>query len=70
MARQTKRPPSFIDPDRVYAKSGFHEASGLSATRLREGRLQGVESHWIKVGRRKFIRGVDAIDLIERLAQL
>ena len=70
MATSAKRPPSFIDPDRLYSLRGFQEASGISATRLREGRLQGVEPNWVKVGRRKFLRGVDAIRLIEELAAL
>ena len=65
-----KRPPTFLDPNRMYSLRGFHEASGLSATRIREGRLQGVNPNWIKVGRRKFLRGVDAIDLVEQLAEL
>ena len=66
----SKRPPSFIDPDRLYSLKGFQEASGISATRIREGRLQGVEPRWIEVGRRKFLRGVDAIDLVEQLSAL
>ncbi len=70
MATQTKRPPPFLDPNRMYSLRGFQEASGISPTRIREGRLQGVNPNWIKVGRRKFLRGVDAIDLVERLSQL
>ena len=65
-----KPPPSFLDPDRLYSLRGFKEASGISATRLREGRLQGVEPRWIKVGRRNFLRSIDAIDLVERLSEL
>ncbi len=65
-----KRSPSFIDPDRLYSLRGFQEASGISSTRIREGRLQGVNPNWIEVGRRKFLRGVDAIDLVERLSAL
>ena len=71
MTTTTKRaPPTFIDPDRLYSLRGFQEASGISSTRLREGRLQGVQPNWIMVGRRKYLRGVDAIDLIERLSEL
>ena len=68
MSASTKRSPSFLAPDRLYSLRGFQEASGISATRMREGRLAGVHPNWILVGRRKFLRGVDAIDFVERLS--
>ena len=70
MATSTKRPPTFLDPTRLYSLRGFQEASGISATRMREGRLQGVNPNWLTVGRRKFLRGGDAISLVEELAEL
>jgi hypothetical protein len=37
---------------------------------MREARLQGVVPRQLKVGKRIFIRGADAIEYIERLAEL
>ncbi|GEM_PF-6211575 len=70
MAATTKRPPTFIDPDRLYSLRGFQEASGISATRMREARLQGVVPNFLSVGRRKFLMGRHAIDYLELLAKL
>ncbi len=70
MTRNQKRQPTFIARDRLYTLRDFQESSGISPTRIREGKLQGVEPRWIQVGKRKFIHGDDAIDLIERLAEL
>jgi hypothetical protein len=69
MASVTKE-RSYLDPDRLYSLRGFQEASGISATRLREARRAGVDVLRLKVGRRVFIRGADAIAFIEALAQL
>jgi hypothetical protein len=70
MATTSKRPPSFIDPERLYTLRGFQECSGIAATRIREARLQGVPLPTIKVGKRVFVRGADGIAYIERLATL
>jgi hypothetical protein len=70
MASTFKRPASYIDPDRLYALKGFQEAAGIAATRMREARLQGVVPTTLRVGKRVFIRGRDAIEYVERLAQL
>lgn len=61
---------SFIDPHRLYTLRGFQIESGVSATRMREGRLQGLHPNLLIVGKRKFLRGVDAIQYIEKLAAL
>lgn len=61
--------PSFIAPERLYTLRGFQSASGISSTRMREARRQGNECPMLEVGKRKFIRGVDAIQFVERLAQ-
>ncbi len=60
---------SFIDPDRLYTRQGFFKASGVSETRLHLAKRQGVDVPWLEVGKRKFLRGRDAIALIERLAE-
>jgi hypothetical protein len=61
---------SYIDPSRLYTLSGFRIASGIAQTRMREARLQGVIPRQLKVGKRIFIRGADAIEFIEKLAEL
>lgn len=70
MARATTEAPTYIAPERLYSIRGFQEASGVSATRMREARHKGVDIKSITVGRRKFVRGADAIDYVERLAEL
>lgn len=70
MAATTKRPTSYIDPDRLYTYRGFQECSGINPTRIREARLQGVKPTLLTVGKRIFIRGTDAIAFVEALAQL
>jgi len=61
---------SFIAPERLYTLNGFQVASGIAATRRREARLRGVHLPTLNVGKRKFVRGVDAIAYIEELARL
>ena len=68
MSTLTRREPSFIDRNRLYTVKGFHAASGISETRLREARRIGVDIPSIDVGRRRFYRGADVIAFIERLA--
>lgn len=62
--------PSYVDPARLYSIRGFWAASGVSPTRVREAKRSGIDLPTIEVGRRKFVRGVDAIQFIERLAAL
>lgn len=69
MASITKE-RTFLAPERLYSLRGFQECSGISMTRMREARHQGVDLPKVKVGRRVFIKGVDAIEYIERLSQL
>lgn len=70
MATTAKRPATFIDPERLYALRGFQAAAGIAPTRMREARLQGLTPTTLKVGKRVFIRGKDAIEYIEALARL
>jgi hypothetical protein len=61
--------PSVIDPDTLYSLPGFIEASGISYSSIRSFARDGVEIPTFKVGgRRKFIKGVDAIAYIDQLA--
>jgi hypothetical protein len=63
-----KTVPTFIAPERLYTLRGFHDASGISETRIREAQRRGIGLPTLSVGRRKFVRGCDAIEYIERLA--
>ena len=64
-----KSVPTFIAPERLYTLRGFYEASGISQTRMRERHaLRGIELPMLSVGKRKFVRGYDAIAYIEILA--
>jgi hypothetical protein len=63
-----KSVPTFIAPERLYTLRGFQEASGISQTRMREARRRDIELPTLSVGKRKFVRGTDAIAFIERLA--
>lgn len=60
-----------IEPLSLYPLGTFHRASGISPTRARAAKREhGIELPTIDVGRRKFVRGSDAIEFIERLAAL
>lgn len=59
---------SFVDPDRLYTQAGFIRATGISKSRLREARLMGLTLPSIKVGKRVYIKGEQAITFIEALA--
>ena len=56
---------SHIDPDCLYTLKGFQRVSGISSTRMREARLQGLHPPKLTVGKRVFIRGaeVERVDL-------
>ena len=69
MKRREARQPTFISPERLYTLQGFQQAAGISGTRMREARRQGIAPTQLRVGRRIFIRGTDAIAFIEALAE-
>jgi hypothetical protein len=64
----SKPSPTYIDPNVLDTWNGFQIASGISATRMRQARRDGIVLPRLEVGKRKFIRGRDAIEYIERLA--
>ncbi len=70
MAAHTTREPSFVDANRLYSLKGFYNASGVSPTRVREARRMGIKLPTLDVGKRKFVRGSDAIWFIEQLAAM
>ena len=65
----TKSTPSFIAPDRLYSLSRFLKDSGISYTRLQLARRLDIPLTLISCGRRKYVRGYEGIDFIERLAE-
>jgi hypothetical protein len=70
VANISTKTPSHIDPNCLYSLRGFQAVSGISATRMREARKAAIAPTMLEVGRRKFIRGSDAIAYLEQLAQL
>jgi hypothetical protein len=70
MATSTRPPTSYIAPERLYTYAGFMQCSGIAKSRIREARLRGLVLQVIKTGKRHFVRGVDGIDFIEKLAEL
>ena len=59
-----------IEPKTIYPLTVYEGYSGITPTRRREARLQGVELETVNVGRRKFVMGSAGIDFILRLAAL
>ena len=70
MASTPRQDPSYLLPDALYKLRGFWIASGISPTRIREARRRGIELPVLNVGRRKFVRGIDAVQFVEKLAAL
>lgn len=70
MARSMEEALAYLAPERLYSLRGFQAAGGISATRVREARRKGIVLPIIEVGRRKFVRGNDAILYLLRLAEL
>jgi hypothetical protein len=64
-----KQEPSWIDPNLLYSLKGFERASGVTATRIHHAKQAGIDLPTLAVGRRKFVRGSDAIEYIEALAK-
>ena len=59
-----------IHPESLYPYAAFIRCSGITKTRIREARLQGLKIQTVDAGRRKFVRGADGIKFIEQLAEL
>lgn len=62
--------PTHLLPEAMYSLKGFQAAAGFSSSRMWELRQQGIRPVTLRVGRRIFIRGVDAINYIEAAAAL
>lgn len=59
---------SCVVPGVMYTKAGLIRASGLSSTRLAALAAAGITPDWIRVGRRLYVEGDEAIRLIKRAA--
>ena len=59
-----------IHPESLYPYAAFIRCSGITRTRIREARLQGLKLPTVDAGRRKFVRGADGIIFIQQLAEL
>ena len=71
MASYTTKEPTFLDANRLYSLKGFYNDSGVSPTRVREAlHKHNLRLPTLDVGKRKFVRGHEAIWYIEQLAEL
>jgi hypothetical protein len=59
-----------IHPESIYPYAAYIRCSGITKTRIREARLQGIVLKTINAGRRKYVRGVDGIAFIEAISRL
>lgn len=60
---------SRIDPQSLYTRPGFIKASGFAAARIAQLAAEGVRPSWLKVGRRHYIEGSEAIEFIKAAAK-
>ena len=59
-----------IHPESLYPYQCFIRCSGVSKSKIREAMLQGIIIKTIDSGRRKYVRGVDGIAFINKLAEI
>lgn len=59
-----------IQPECLYSREAFLEATGISAKRIRAAQRRGVEAPWLTVGKRKYIFGSAAIQYVVSLSEL
>lgn len=57
-------------PEGVYSLPAFRSITGISESTMRLARRRGVDLPTTTVARRKFARGSDAIDYLDRVAKL
>ena len=70
MSKKSKSSVGRIQPECLYTRRAFLEATGISAKRVRAARRRGVEPTWLNVGKRKFIFGSAAIQYVVSLSEL
>lgn len=64
-------PPAhrYLEPSRLYTLEGFMEAAGISRTdRYQAKREHKIELSTLEIGVRKWVRGKDGIEFMEKLA--
>jgi hypothetical protein len=61
--------PTYVLPEAVYAYQPLLGAIGFSYDRVKAARLKGIHLPVLKVGKRLYVRGSDAIRFIEQLAE-
>ena len=66
---RTKAPKSLRAED-CYPLQTFIAHSGISYSRISEAKKLGLEPRWLRIGKRLFITGEDAIAYIKQLAEL
>jgi hypothetical protein len=59
-----------IQPECLYSREAFFEATGISPKRIRAAAQRGVEAPWLTVGKRKYIFGSAAIQFVVSLSEL
>lgn len=57
-----------IEPGVTYTLASFIATSGLSYSRIRRAAREGVHIPTFAIGRRKFIKGINALAFIDQLA--
>ena len=65
----TATAPSKIEPGATYSLAGFIAASGISYSRIRRAARAGVDIPTFAIGRRKFIKGSNAVEYLDQLAE-
>ena len=61
---------TYLAPERLYSLAGFVKATGVSLSRIRLARRAGLEFPTVRVGKRAFVLGSQAIEYLLQLAEL
>ena len=69
IAKKAKpRPAGAVDPTLFYTFPEFMRVAGIGYTTIRKAKAKGVDLPLQKVGRRKYLRGSDGVEFLEKLA--
>lgn len=69
-AKKQSMSTGIIQPECMYSREAFLEATGISPKQIRAAQRRGVEVPWLTVGKRKFIFGIAAIQYLVSLSEL
>ena len=67
--KQAAEPVGLV-PEGVYSLPAFRSITGISESTMRLARRRGVDLSTYTVARRKFAKGADAIEYLDRIAKL